>query len=206
VAVRRLCLLTVLTLGLALTACSSAGESTSSTSGASVPAASSGASPASAADTSSATDSSPASTAGSPETSAGSAAPTDSGTNTILDADGPDGAFCLLVGEFRTANAALADEFSSHDPALIEDAVQRMRTQVARLRDTAPDAVAADANALVDYFNRFGAVMEKYGYNVDEIDADDEAAAEFKALSTPASTLAFQHLTAYASNICKLRS
>lgn len=132
---------------------------------------------------------------------AGCSSDADRGSSTTVGGS-PDGSFCSLLLAFRAANEAIAGEATSGDVARATAAMDRLVGQVELLQDKAPADIRGDVDTVTGYVIGLRDLLGRNGYDLDAIQADPDATAEFVALSSDEVNGSLEQLRAYADTDC----
>ena len=123
-------------------------------------------------------------------------------SSTVVDDSSADGSFCSLLLAFRATNATADAEYNSGDPARTEAVMRQLVSQGDLLRRKAPADIKADATAVAAYVTALDGLFSESGYDIDNVVGDEEATAEFVALTTEDVESSLLQLRTYADTSC----
>jgi site-specific recombinase len=123
-------------------------------------------------------------------------------TTAAGDVATPDGSFCSLLLSFRATNDALDAGYNSGDTAQTEASVKQLVSQGDLLRRKAPAEIKPDVDVVAQYVTALDQLLGKYDYDLEAFVGNEEASAEFLALTSDEVDSSLLQLRSYADTTC----
>ena len=110
--------------------------------------------------------------------------------------------YCSLLLAFRNSDDQLSNDLSSSDAKALGTAMNRLVDQGRLLQRAAPKEIKADTDTVAGYLKALDALLAKYGYDVDKLQADPKGVDEYTSITSDDVNAALDRLHSYGDVDC----